>query len=516
MVDPTPTDYHLSYLRDRWERDRSSRVFLQLAEEYRRRGLHSEALEVLGVGLAHHPGYLAAQVSLGRCRLEAGQQREAVEVLERVLAQDPTQAVASRLMVEARLQLRDLEGAREAIARCRLLGVVPPQELQVFQERLASVAEERQLAAATAAPPPAVPSSPPALPTDPPPAAVAAPRAAHAGAPREAPPTPPSPSPPPPTPPPAAPVAAVAGNGNRHGEVFRLERGPLPPLILPLAVEARRSQRPAPFRLPLPANLAAGQAATAGEEIFALRPLRREPEALGTGWHRSPAPLPRPEPTATTLADHAATAPPAPPGTASTVVEEPPAPLEPSAGWWRPTSGVAPAAAPEEPTRGLATQEAAPALAPQPAPEPAPRAEQAPLVTAQAPSPAPERSLPGRSLQAGSGVEVQPTGSLPAPELRPSDPGTATLAELYLRQGHLREAEEIFRQVLGRDPENETALRGLEAIGRRRGAALTAADLVSGEEPEVRGVTSRKILLLERYLRALRRGEGSDVPRATE
>src|SRR5829696_7028886 len=115
MVDPTPSDYHLTYLRERWERDRSSRVFLQLAEEYRRRGLHDEALEVLAVGLSHHPGYLAAQVSLGRCQLEARHPHEAAAVLERVLVQDPTQAVASRLLVEVRLQLRDRVGARQAI-----------------------------------------------------------------------------------------------------------------------------------------------------------------------------------------------------------------------------------------------------------------------------------------------------------------------------------------------------------------------------------------------------------------
>ena len=42
---------------------------LALAEEYRRRGHLAEALEVLQVGLSHHPGYLAAQVSLGRCWL---------------------------------------------------------------------------------------------------------------------------------------------------------------------------------------------------------------------------------------------------------------------------------------------------------------------------------------------------------------------------------------------------------------------------------------------------------------
>src|SRR6185369_11558849 len=87
MVDPTPSDYNLTYLRERWERDKSSRIFLQLAEEYRRRGLHAEALEVLETGLGFHPGYLAAQVALGRCRLEAGQPEAAVKVLEKVLTQ---------------------------------------------------------------------------------------------------------------------------------------------------------------------------------------------------------------------------------------------------------------------------------------------------------------------------------------------------------------------------------------------------------------------------------------------
>src|ERR1044072_9731832 len=110
MVDPTPSDYNLTYLRERWERDRSSRIFLQLAEEYRRRGLRAEALEVLETGLGFHPGYLAAQVALGRCRLEAGQPEAAVKVLERVLTQDPTQAEATRPLAESFLQLGGGDG----------------------------------------------------------------------------------------------------------------------------------------------------------------------------------------------------------------------------------------------------------------------------------------------------------------------------------------------------------------------------------------------------------------------
>ncbi|HET9766504.1 MAG TPA: tetratricopeptide repeat protein, partial [Thermoanaerobaculia bacterium] len=137
MVDPTPSDYNLTYLRERWERDRSSRIFLQLAEEYRRRGLHAEALEVLETGLGFHPGYLAAQVALGRCRLDAGQPEAAVKVLERVLTHDPTQAVATRLLAESWLQLGDEDRAQSTIDRCRLIGI-PPSELVGLEQRLAT------------------------------------------------------------------------------------------------------------------------------------------------------------------------------------------------------------------------------------------------------------------------------------------------------------------------------------------------------------------------------------------
>lgn len=117
---------------------------------------------------------------------------------------------------------------------------------------------------------------------------------------------------------------------------------------------------------------------------------------------------------------------------------------------------------------------------------------------------------------------MQPSGNLgtvASPELRPSDPGTATLGELYLRQGYVREAEEIFKQVLARDAENEAALAGLEAIGRRRTQKLTAAELIAGEETtEVRGLTARKIQLLTRYLGKLRgpRAKTADVPRTSQ
>ncbi len=41
---------------------------------------------------------------------------------------------------------------------------------------------------------------------------------------------------------------------------------------------------------------------------------------------------------------------------------------------------------------------------------------------------------------------------------------TVTLGELYLAQGHRREAAEIFEQVLRADPGNRRAREGLESL----------------------------------------------------
>src|SRR5258708_20431187 len=93
----------LTQLRARWQGESSSRVFLQLAEEYRHLGRVQDALEVLESGLKEHPGYLSALVAKGRCLLELSDAGAAREVLERVVQQDATQMVANKLLVRASL-----------------------------------------------------------------------------------------------------------------------------------------------------------------------------------------------------------------------------------------------------------------------------------------------------------------------------------------------------------------------------------------------------------------------------
>lgn len=85
-------------LRRRVERDPSSIAFAQLAEEHRRVGNFAEAVNVARSGLARHPAYLSARVTLGRALLELEQFDEAQRELETVLRASPDNLAAIRAL----------------------------------------------------------------------------------------------------------------------------------------------------------------------------------------------------------------------------------------------------------------------------------------------------------------------------------------------------------------------------------------------------------------------------------
>lgn len=78
-------DSRIEDLRRRVQRDPASIAFAQLAEECRRAGEYDEAASVARAGLATHPGYLSARVTLGRALIELNQLDDAQAELERVL-----------------------------------------------------------------------------------------------------------------------------------------------------------------------------------------------------------------------------------------------------------------------------------------------------------------------------------------------------------------------------------------------------------------------------------------------
>jgi tetratricopeptide (TPR) repeat protein len=95
-----PDNPRIEELRRRVQKDPASIAFAQLAEEYRRAGSYEEAIAACRSGLAIHPGYLSARVTLGRALLETNDLDAAQAELEYVLKNAPENLAAIRGVAE--------------------------------------------------------------------------------------------------------------------------------------------------------------------------------------------------------------------------------------------------------------------------------------------------------------------------------------------------------------------------------------------------------------------------------
>ena len=94
-------------LERRLDLDPGSRLFVSLAEEYRKIGRLRDALSALQKGLLAHPGYIAAQVALGRVYVEVNQSTDAIATFTKVLSSDPGNLVAAKSLADIHLDRGD-------------------------------------------------------------------------------------------------------------------------------------------------------------------------------------------------------------------------------------------------------------------------------------------------------------------------------------------------------------------------------------------------------------------------
>ena len=155
MAQPA-TNAKIEELRYRVKTDPKSRLFYPLAEELRKAGHVDEAEQVLRTGLATHPTYLSAWVSLGRVLRDQKKDAAAVEALNKALQLDPGNVVAARILADAYLTLGD---RIEAIKKYKLVYALMPadEELKAQIDAL-----DREINPPAAAPPP--PPAPAAVP----------------------------------------------------------------------------------------------------------------------------------------------------------------------------------------------------------------------------------------------------------------------------------------------------------------------------------------------------------------
>ncbi|HVG06950.1 MAG TPA: tetratricopeptide repeat protein [Thermoanaerobaculia bacterium] len=421
MTDGSMPD-RLAQLKARWESDPSSRIFLQLAEEYRHQGRMQEALAVLDRGLQEHPGYLSALVAKGRCHLELGEADASRSVLERVVKQDATQMVANKLLVRAYLETGDPARARERLDLYSLLNDGDPEIGDLRRQiKLMDRPKERER----------VPEN----------------------------------------------DIFDLGEVRRQpaGDVFALEASAPAPEPEEVVEEEVVEESEGDLFPGLVSHSSRERYLTslASEGIF---------EVGVTPMLPSEVPFPTEPP------GLAAFAPP------TAMPEEPPLPAESDFTVMRfEEPGIS------EPVEDASWLEDIPVVPEAEAYEPAPVFEDlAPL-----PPPAAPVEEPVEDLWAD-----EPE---PAPVQAAEPAATATLGEIYLRQGHADEAERIFREVLEREPEHGAALAGLERIEETRqsvpqAVALDANSLLAGFRPGgmTGGTTARKVFLLSRYLERIR------------
>ena len=126
-------------------------AFAQLAEECRRAGANDDAVSVCRAGLAHHPDYLSARVTLGRALVELGRLEEAQAELAVVLHSAPDNLAANRAVAEIYQRRGQLNDALTHYKIALQLAQHDP-ELERAVERIQSVVSPPQPPPKEAAP----------------------------------------------------------------------------------------------------------------------------------------------------------------------------------------------------------------------------------------------------------------------------------------------------------------------------------------------------------------------------
>uniref|UniRef100_A0A7V3RGC7 Tetratricopeptide repeat protein n=1 Tax=candidate division WOR-3 bacterium TaxID=2052148 RepID=A0A7V3RGC7_UNCW3 len=97
----------IARLAEKFNKDPKSRIFVQLADAYRKNNMVDEALEILNQGLQYHPNYPLAYLILGKCYVDKRMYAQAKDAFEKTIEFDPVNIVALRLLAQVCETLKD-------------------------------------------------------------------------------------------------------------------------------------------------------------------------------------------------------------------------------------------------------------------------------------------------------------------------------------------------------------------------------------------------------------------------
>jgi tetratricopeptide (TPR) repeat protein len=110
------------------ESDPTSRSFVQLADIYLKHDRFDDAIEVLSVGIVHHPSYVAARMVLATAYLGAKRVKDAKAALEAVIEMHPEHVLAHKKLA---LIYKELNRLGEAIKICNKTLRIDPHDKEV-------------------------------------------------------------------------------------------------------------------------------------------------------------------------------------------------------------------------------------------------------------------------------------------------------------------------------------------------------------------------------------------------
>lgn len=134
----------ISELKEKVAKDPSSKLFVPLAEEYRKAGMYEEAIKVLEDGLERQPKYTSARVALGKIYLEKGSLDNARAEFEAVVSSVPDNLYAQRKLADIMRQKGQTEAAIEQYRRVLKLNPMDEEAQMILEDLLKPPAPEEE------------------------------------------------------------------------------------------------------------------------------------------------------------------------------------------------------------------------------------------------------------------------------------------------------------------------------------------------------------------------------------
>ncbi len=144
------TNEEIEKLRKKVAKNPQSALLIPLAEEYKKRGMIYEAIDVLNKAIKNRPAYTSARVSLGKIYLNKGMFQEAREEFEKVVSIIPDNLFAHKRLVVIYHQQEEFQLARK---ECEIVLKLNPNDEDAISMILTLTPPEKETKASPALPP---------------------------------------------------------------------------------------------------------------------------------------------------------------------------------------------------------------------------------------------------------------------------------------------------------------------------------------------------------------------------